>query len=106
MKKIINLTPHTLNFVFNETKVDIAPSGLIARVSTKETSMDPINGIPVFRTEYGEIENLPDPCEGTVYVVSSLVAARCPERTDVFVPGRPIRDAQYRIIGSSGLSHV
>ena len=106
MKKIVNLMPHTINFVFNETKVDIAPSGVIARVSTKDTMMNPINGIPVFRTEYGEIENLPDPCEGTVYVVSSLVAARCPERDDVFVPGRPIRDDQGRIIGSAGLSHV
>ena len=106
MKNIVNLTPHTLNFVFNGMTVDIAPSGAIARVSSKETSMDPINGIPVFHTEYGEIENLPAPCEGTVYVVSSLVAARCPERADVFVPGRPIRDAQERIIGSAGLSHV
>ena len=85
---IINLTPHTLNFVFDEKTIDIEPSGSIARVSTKDTMMNPINGIPVFRTEYGEIENLPDPCEGTVYVVSSLVAARCPEREDVFVPGR------------------
>ena len=103
---IINLTPHTLNFVFDEKTIDIEPSGSIARVSTKDTMMNPINGIPVFRTEYGEIENLPDPCEGTVYVVSSLVAARCPERDDVFVPGRPIRDEQGRIIGSAGLSHV
>ena len=103
---IVNLTPHTLNFVFNETKIDIEPEGSIARVSAKDTPMNPINGIPTFHTEYGEIENLPAPCEGTVYVVSSLVAARCPERTDVFVPGHPIRDDQGRIIGSSGLSHV
>ena len=79
---IVNLTPHTLNFVFNETKIDIEPSGSIARVSAKDTPMNPINGIPVFKTEYGEIENLPAPCEGKIYVVSSLVAARCPsERT-------------------------
>ena len=103
---IINLTPHTLNFVFSSKTVDIAPSGVIARVSSKDTPMESINGIPTFRTEYGEIENLPAPCEGTIYVVSSLVAARCPEREDVFVPGRPIRDEQDRIIGSAGLSHV
>ena len=106
MKKIINLTPHTLNFVFNETKIDIEPSGSIARVSAKDTPMNPINGIPVLKTEYGEIENLPAPEVDTIYVVSSLVAARCPEREDVFVPGRPIRDDQGRIIGSAGLSHV
>lgn len=103
---IVNLTPHTLNFVFNETKIDIEPSGSIARVSVKDTPMNPINGIPTFRTEYGEIENLPVPEVDTIYVVSSLVATRCPERTDVFVPGRLIRDEQGRIIGSAGLSHV
>lgn len=106
MKEIVNLTPHTLNFVFDEKTIDIAPSGVIARVSTKDTMMNPINGIPTFRTVYGEIENLPAPCEGKIYVVSSLVAARCPEREDVFVPGRPIHDDQGRIIGSAGLSHV
>lgn len=106
MKEIVNLTPHTLNFVFDEKTIDIAPSGVIARVSAKDTPMNPINGIPVFKTVYGEIENLPDPCEGKIYVVSSLVAARCPEREDVFIPGRPIRDDQGRIIGSAGLSHV
>ena len=103
---IVNLTPHTLNFVFNETKIDIEPSGSIARVSAKDTPMNPINGIPTVKTEYGEIENLPAPEVDTIYVVSSLVAARCPEREDVFIPGRPIRDDQGRIIGSAGLSHV
>lgn len=106
MKKIVNLTPHTLNFIFNETKVDIEPSGSISWVRTKDIQMESINGIPTFKTEYGEIENLPAPEVDTIYVVSSLVAARCPERTDVFVPGRPIRDEQGRIIGSAGLSHV
>lgn len=109
--KIINLTPHTITFRIYDNfsllmTMDIKPSGSIARVSTKEAPMDPINGIPVFRTEYGEIENLPAPCEDTIYVVSSLVAARCPNRDDVFVLGRPIRDKQYQIVGYAGLSHV
>lgn len=109
--KIINLTSQTINFrIYDNCSLlmttTIEPSGVIARVSTKEVPMDPINEIPVIRTEYGEIENLPAPKESTVYVVSSLVAARCPERADVFVLGRPIRDKQYQIVGYAGLSHV
>lgn len=109
--EIVNLTPHTINIrVYDDWSLlfyaDIEPSGVIARVSAKEFFMNNINGIPVTRTEYGEIENLPAPCEGTVYVVSSIVAARCPERADVFFPGRPVRDNQGQIVACAGLSHV
>ena len=109
--KIINLTPNAINFrIYDNCSLlmttTIEPSGVIARVSTKEVPMDSINEIPVIRTEYGEIENLPAPCEGTVYVVSSLVAARCPERSDVFITGRPIRDKEYQLVGYAGLIHA
>ena len=109
--EIINLTPHTINIrIYDDLSLlftaDIEPSGVIARVSTKEFFMNNINGIPVTRTEYGEIENLPAPCEGKIYVVSNIVAAHCPERADVFFPGRPVRDNQGRIVGCVGLSRV
>jgi hypothetical protein len=48
--------------------------------------------------------NLPDrPAisidEPVFYIVSSLVAAACPERTDLLVPGNAVRDADGKIIG-------
>ena len=38
--------------------------------------------------------------------VSSLVAARCNDRTDVFIPNEPIRDAEGRIVGCKSLGRV
>lgn len=120
---IINLTPDAINFVgplFNEdgsiycyeTYETIEPSGQVARVTTKtvpviETelylggtfSKHPmtIEGIPVTMTEFGEVEGLPDPKPGVVYIVSSLVAQRVPDRWDVFIPNESVRDSQGRI---------
>lgn len=56
--EIVNLTPHTINVrVYDDWSLlfyaDIEPSGVIARVHTKEFFMNNINGIPVTRTEYG-----------------------------------------------------
>lgn len=79
--KFINLTPLTLN---NGTEYH--PSGKIARVANKFSNF--CCGIStVF---YGEIENLPEPEEGTIYIVSAMVLAAAKEkgRTDV-VAGHP-----------------
>lgn len=60
------------------------PSGKVARVTNKFSNF--CCGIStVF---YGEIENLPEPEEGTIYIVSAMVLAAAKEkgRTDVVAP--------------------
>ena len=106
--RIINLTPHALNFVGEDGQIvlTVEPSGTLARVSSKTILTGEIMGIPVTSTEYGEVEGLPAPEEGTVYVVSSLVASRVPERGDVFIPNESVRDEKGRIIGCRSLGHV
>ena len=107
MKKIINLTPHPLVFMDEEKKVLFEiPSSGIARASQKETLIGKINGLPIYKMEYGKVENLPAPKEDTVYVVSLLTAQAVPERQDVFVVAHPVRDEQGRIIGAQGLAHI
>lgn len=91
---IINLTPHSISFVGDDgsTIITIEPCGSLARVSAStEKTGAVINGIPVTRT---------------VYVVSSIVAARCPDRDDVFIPNESVRDSEGRIVGCKSLGHV
>lgn len=107
MKKIMNLTPHKVSFV-NEGKevLAIEPSGLVARVSTETVVTGCINGIPVTTTKFGDVVGLPEENEDTIYLVSSLVAQRCKERHDVFIPNEPVRDENGVITGCKSLGKV
>ena len=57
------------------------------------------DAVPVYRTVFGQVEGLPEPAEGTVYIVSGMVAAACRGRDDVVCaaaghPGTVRRDGQ------------
>ena len=108
MKKLVNLTPHEVNIVLdNGETVTVPASGQLARVSAKTVRADfSINEIPVTQTLYGEVEGLPDPEEGTAFIVSQLVASRVPTRYDVYIPNEAIRDEAGRIIGCRSLGRV
>lgn len=108
MANIINLTPHTINFVSMEGEplLAIEPSGTIARVSVKTETIGEFAGVPVTKSVYSDVVDLPDPQPDTVYVVSSLVAQRCSDRDDVFIPNESVRDEQGRIVGCKSLGRV
>lgn len=103
---VMNLTPHTVNIVTESGIIDYPASGRIARVSARTQVIGKLGNIPITRTVYGEVEGLPEPEEGVIYIVSSLVAQRVPERTDVFVPSESVRDDQGRIIGCKSLGRI
>ena len=106
---IINLTAHTINVVNGESNIAYPSEGL-ARVKTVEKEIEKINGIPVVKTVYTDVEGLPEPEENTVYLVSTLVLqalkANGINRTDCLAPNTglsgAIRDDQGRIIGVKG----
>ena len=54
--------------------------------------------------------SFPEPKENTIYVVSARVAQALketnPERTDVMIPAKTLRDSEGNIIGCTGLSLV
>lgn len=112
--RILNLTPHALTFISGENNMEryiVEPSGIIARVSSHTEGIGSITTddgftIPLTTTVFGEVENLPSPEEGTIYVVSSLVAGRVPERKDVYIPNESIRDDKGRIIGCLSLGKI
>lgn len=102
--ELINLTPHTIDIV-NDAIISIPPSGTVARVSTKIVQAGEVAGIPLVRIEYGQVENLPAPEPGKVYIVSALVASRVVGRDDVFAPdtNRAVRNEANQIVGVPGL---
>lgn len=84
---IINLTKHAICLADEGGCIvaTIQPSGVEARVSTTQKNVGNINGVALNMTVYGEVTGIPEPQENTVYVVSSLIAARA-LRSDVVSP--------------------
>lgn len=108
MKKILNLTPHSISFVDENGNVIriVEPSGDVARLATRTVVTGEYDSIPITETVYGEIQGLPDPIDDTIFIVSSLVAQRVPERDDVFIPNESVRDDAGRIIGCRSLGRI
>jgi len=108
---IINLTPHELTLVGENDEVigRIIPTGQVARVKTLATEVGQVtvdgHAVPIVSTVYGKIENLPEPQENTIYVVSIMVvnALGTGTRSDVVAPDTGpqsvVRDAQGQIKG-------
>ena len=101
---IVNLTPHTLNiFVSDSDSIEVPPSGTVARCSIQSKDCGEHDGIPLTTTQMGEVVDLPDPIEGTLYVVSMVVRQAVPERTDIASPGTLVRDETGKPKGCQGL---
>lgn len=76
---LINLTPHAVNFVTADGRqVDVQPEGVVARLEQKDVFSRWIGRIPVYKTEYGQVQNLPDPQPDTIYIVSGMVLSQVP----------------------------
>jgi len=103
---IINITPHTLNIHSANGVVTVEPSGTIARVATTSEEVGSVDGVPIYRTSFGDIEDLPQPKEGIVFVASLIVASRAAAlgRKDVVSPGTLIRDDSGKPLGCRGLT--
>ena len=115
--KLVNLTPETLNIHSNGQVLEIAPSGIVARVKDRVKLKNIIVGdftIAVNSTKYSDVIDLPDPVKGTIYVVSALVLQAAErandmvsdlnEREDLFSPGELARNAEGVVVGCHGLS--
>lgn len=102
---IVNLTPHTINIhTGGGPVVSIQPSGLIARVETKEMEDGEVEGIPVVRSRFGSPIGIPSPEPGVFFIVSRILLDACRGRNDLLAPGPLIRDSEGRPVGCRGLS--
>lgn len=99
--KVVNLTRHSITEV---TTGKVFPtSGRIARVDTVNVDTQFIDDIPVYLTTLSEVIGLPEPEEGTVFIVSALTLKQVPDdRTDVLATGNTQKNEHDKIIGCKG----
>jgi hypothetical protein len=101
--KIVNLTPHTVKLVNDFGILEMPSVGVVARVSSTQEEIGRVIGVPVVKATFGEVTGLPDPVEGTLLIVSALVRAALPGRTDLASPGDLVRDEAGQVIGAKSL---
>lgn len=104
--KIINLTPHEVKIQTQGTEMVIPPCGTVARCAITEKIVYEINGIPIYRTEAGKVEGLPEPENETLYIVSQMVANAAKNRGDLVYPHKLIRNEKGEVVGCSALGTV
>lgn len=88
----VNLTGHeiTIECASPEqggfpTRITIQPSGMIARCEEILTGETVFSGL-VEVSDLGPVQGLPEPVEGTNYIVSGIVLGQCRGRKDVYAP--------------------
>ena len=101
---IVNLTPHAITIDGFGT---FESQGLARVQAIREVADNTQNGIRVIKQSFGEVEGLPAPQEGTIYIVSGMVlSALQGSRADVFAPDTgadAIRNDKGHIIAVRGL---
>jgi len=100
--KLVNLTPHMLKLVNDFGVLELDSAG-VARVSSTQEEIGRVVGVPLVRATFGAVTGLPEPVEGTLYVVSALVRAALPARGDLASPGDLVRDEKGNVIGAKSL---
>ena len=83
MSNIINLTPHAVVLFLSDGETVTFESQGVARAEQTVVDAGNINGYRLVRTTFGAPVNLPEPQEGTFYLVSAILvsAARQSGRT-------------------------
>lgn len=123
MDNFVNMTPHSINLVTitgHSALTTIEPSGQTLRVPrpkdemvselTVGTATVTVNrkvfaGLSAVVVDAeGNETALPEPVEGTYYIVSRIACEAMPERSDLLMVDGTVRDENGRIIGCTGFS--
>jgi len=91
MTNFINLTPHAI--VLNDGRTFDA-TGNVARVQADLVDL----GNGMFRQTFGDVQGLPAPVDGTMFIVSGLVFSAT-DRTDVVAPATAHKDVKRNDAG-------
>jgi hypothetical protein len=102
---LVNLTPHPINLLSEEGEALELQSSGVARIAMTAHQAGYIARYRLAFLKPGDIDGLPAPLPGVVYVVSALVAQAVPERADVVSPDTgpgAIRNAKGHIVAVRG----
>lgn len=101
---LINCTPHALNIIRTDQSIlTLEKSEFLARAKVSREVVRTENGIEISKSIFGEVEGLPEPIEGTFFIVSLVVLERSP-RTDLLSPGELVRGTDGQPLGCKGLN--
>lgn len=108
---LLNLTPHDVVILNDHGRLVIPPVARPARITEHRHVVDHIDTvegmtIDVVVASPGVVEELPPPEPGTLFLVSRLVAERCPHRPDLLYPVDLVRDATGTVIACRRLARV
>jgi len=109
---LVNCTPHTIVIMDSDNNEinQLPPSGSLARAKETVEIIGTVKlgdkEVPLRKKTVGGLEGLPEPEEGTWYVVSFIAgqAAKLAGRTDVLVTDDAVRDPSGRVIGCRAFS--
>jgi len=112
--ELVNLTPHDINIKLEnqDAFMSIAPSGIVTRCDTDYKNVDSIivNGetFDIRERFFKQPYDLPEPKEGTYFIVSRIVAEACANvRDDLLIVDGTIRekvDGRMVVVGCEGLA--
>lgn len=102
--EIKNMTPHSVNLRINGEYVEYPPCGVVPRVSAIELPIEGDFPFEAVKVEYGDVQNLPDPEEGVLLIVSKMCADARPHRRDLWYSAKLVRDEAGRIVGCDALA--
>lgn len=83
--------------------LSVEPENVSANCTQKKVICGYVGEVPVYRTVFEQVFDIPMPKENTIYIVSHDVA-NAMKRPDVYCLGSEIRDKQGYMIGYEGLS--
>tara|TARA_R110002012_G_C11596666_1_gene606865 strand:- start:1053 stop:1445 length:393 start_codon:yes stop_codon:yes gene_type:complete len=109
------MTPHAINLMTESGKsiATFEPSGSTIRLDEEwspigsfgihSETFDDTMVVPLLHCVYGS-GSIPEPVEGTIFIVSALVANAYPDRRDFVMVAKTVRDENGRIIGCTGFA--
>lgn len=108
--KLVNLTPHTINWYKQNGEVMEIPSSGLLRCKVESKLQEAIDGLQIYRNTYSFEDVLPEEEQGTYYIVSSIVANAVKElkldRDDIIVVNDSVRDENGRIVGCKSFARI
>ena len=122
MVVLLNKTPHTIH-LYPPTPQDgeqpiasFTPHGEPVRCSVESVPQtniiienahpDPFVEVMLYTSTFDPVLNEPPIQEGTMYIVSRIVAEALPHRRDLLIPEQTVRDSQGRIIGCRAFARL
>lgn len=88
MTNIVNLNKHAVSGLVNGSVVTFpaCEAGKECKVAVTSKEVERVGGMKCVETTYGEVQNVPPPQEGVVYIVNMIVLDRLPHRNDLIAP--------------------